>query len=70
MLADEPCLAHIRETAERLLAGELDEKLSLRRRLRRKLNDYTKNFPTHVGVVRLADRERLKRGQKLSYEHA
>jgi hypothetical protein len=36
----------------------------------RKLNDYTKKFPTYVGVARLVDRERLKRGQKLSYEHA
>jgi hypothetical protein len=36
----------------------------------RKLNDYTKKFPTYVGVARLAGRERLKRGQKLSYEHA
>ena len=59
----------IREAAERLLTGELDEKLSLRRRLRRKLNDYTKNVPPHVRAARLAETERLKRGLKLTYEH-
>ena len=39
VFAGESHLTHIKETAERLLAGELDEKLSFRRRLRRKLND-------------------------------
>jgi DNA polymerase-2 len=62
-------LTYIRETAERLLEGELDEKLSLRRRLRRKLTDYTKNVPPHVRAARLADTERLKRGLKPTYEH-
>ena len=69
VFTDEPHLTYIRETAERLLEGELDEKLSLRRRLRRKLNDYTKNVPPHVRAARLADTERLKRGLKPTYEH-
>ena len=51
-----------KETAERLLAGELDKNLSLWRRLLRKLDDYTKN-------VLLADTGRLKRGQKSTPEH-
>jgi DNA polymerase II len=66
---DEPHLTYIRETAERLLKGELDEKLSLRRRLRRKLNDYTKNVPPHVRAARLADTERVQRGLKPTHEH-
>ena len=66
---DEPHLTYIRETAERLLRGELDEKLSLRRRLRRKLNDYTKNVPPHVRAARLADSERVSRGLKPTHEH-
>jgi len=65
----EPHLTYIKETAERLLGSELDEKLSLRRRLRRKLKDYTKNVPPHVRAARLADTERLKRGLKPTYEH-
>jgi DNA polymerase II len=69
VFSDEPHLIYIKETTERLLEGELDEKLSLRRRLRRKLNDYTKNVPPHVRAARLADAERLKRGLKPTYEH-
>jgi len=69
VFSNEPHLTYIKETTERLLEGELDEKLSLRRRLRRKLNDYTKNVPPHVRAARLADAERLKRGLKPTYEH-
>ena len=69
VFADEPHLTYIKKTAERLLEGELDEKLSLRRRLRRKLKDYTKSVPPHVRAARLADAERLKRGLKPTYEH-
>jgi DNA polymerase-2 len=49
------------------MKGELDDKLSLRRRLRRKLNDYTKNVPPHVRAARLAEAERLKQGLKPTY---
>ena len=66
---DEPHLPYIKETAERLLRGELDGKLSLRRRLRRKLNDYTKNVSPHVRAARLADSERVQRGLKPAHEH-
>ena len=64
---DEPHLNYISDTAVRLLKGELDDKLSLRRRLRRKLNDYTKNVPPHVRAARLAEAERLKQGLKPTY---
>ena len=45
---DEPVEDLIRETTNRLLGGELDEKLIYRKRLRRKLSDYQRNVPPHV----------------------
>ena len=47
----------------------MNDKLTLRRRLRRKLDDYKKNVPPHVRAARLADQERHKRGLKPIYEN-
>ena len=49
---DEPVEDLIRETTNRLLGGELDEKLIYRKRLRRKLSDYQRNVPPHVQAAR------------------
>ena len=49
---DEPVEDLVRETTSRLLAGELDEKLVYRKRLRRKLSDYQRNVPPHVQAAR------------------
>ena len=49
---DEPIEDLIRETTDRLLKGELDEKLVYRKRLRRKLSDYQRNVPPHVQAAR------------------
>jgi len=46
----------VSRTAEQLLAGELDDKLIYRKRLRRKLEDYTKNVPPHVQAARKLDK--------------
>ncbi len=42
----------IRETTDKLLSGELDDKLVYRKRLRRKLTDYHRNVPPHVQAAR------------------
>ena len=65
---DEPVEAYIVEMVEAVLAGECDDKLVLRRRLRRKLDDYKKNVPPHVRAARLADVERVRQGLSAAYE--
>lgn len=49
---DKPVEELVRDTTNRLLAGELDEKLVYRKRLRRKLADYQRNVPPHVQAAR------------------
>ena len=45
---DEPYEDYVRATCDALLAGELDEELVYRKRLRRALDAYTRNVPPHV----------------------
>ena len=47
---------------------QLDDKLVLRRRLRRKLDDYVKNVPPHVRAARAAERVRKEKGLTPAYE--
>ncbi|QFU74506.1 DNA polymerase II [Halioglobus maricola] len=49
----EPFAEYVRETAARLRAGELDDQLVYRKRLRRKLDEYQRNVPPHVQAARL-----------------
>jgi DNA polymerase II len=56
-------------TVKQTLAGENDEKLVYRKRLRRALSHYVKNVPPHVKAARLADDENQKRGKPLQYQH-
>ena len=49
---DEPFEDYVRATCEALLAGELDEELVYRKRLRRPLDAYTRNVPPHVQAAR------------------
>ena len=57
---DEPYEDYVRETVAGVLDGRFDDALVLRKRIRRKLHDYTKNVPPHVRAARLADNERRK----------
>ncbi|NNG27930.1 MAG: DNA polymerase II [Ignavibacteriaceae bacterium] len=43
----------IREIVKKVKAGEYDEKLVYRKRLRKDVDDYTKNIPQHVKAARL-----------------
>lgn len=47
--------AYVRDTAGALLAGELDSELSYRKRLRKRVDEYTKNVPPHVRAARQLD---------------
>lgn len=49
---DAPYESFIRETAEAVLSGQLDDKLVYRKRLRRKLSEYKRNVPPHVQAAR------------------
>jgi len=65
---EEPIADFVRGVVQRVLDGGLDEKLTLRRRVRRQLSDYQKNVPPHVRAARLADQERQKRGLKPAFD--
>ncbi len=51
---DEPHRDFVKAISRQLQSGELDEELVYRKRLRRKLDDYTRNIPPHVQAARLA----------------
>ena len=44
---------YVKEVTARVLAGEEDQQLVYRKRLRRKLEDYQRNIPPHVQAARL-----------------
>lgn len=52
VFADEAYEEFVRDTADALLAGKLDDQLVYRKRLRRELKDYVKNVPPHVQAAR------------------
>lgn len=52
VFTDQPYEAWIRELTDRLYRGELDDELVYRKRLRRDLDDYTRNVPPHVAAAR------------------
>ena len=66
---NQPFEAYILETINRLKSGHFDEQLVYRKRLRRTLNDYTRNIPPHVQAARKADNESIARGLKPQYSN-
>lgn len=59
----------MREYVRRTLAGELDELLVYRKRLRRRLDDYERNVPPHVRAARLADEYNDSQGRPRQYQN-
>ena len=59
----------IRETVEKTRAGEMDEQLVYRKRLRRKLDRYVKNVPPQVRAARMADEYRKQQGLSPRYQN-
>ncbi len=52
VFAREPIEDYVQATLDDLLAGKLDEELVYRKRLRRRVDDYTRNVPPHVQAAR------------------
>lgn len=60
---------YVREYVRQTLAGELDELLVYRKRLRRQLDDYTRNVPPHVRAARMADDYNDRQGRPRQYQN-
>ncbi|MEP8673925.1 DNA polymerase II [Enterobacter hormaechei] len=66
---NEPYQDYVRDTIASLMAGELDDQLVYRKRLRRPLAEYQRNVPPHVRAARLADEENVRRGRAPQYQN-
>jgi len=64
----EPYREFVRDYVQRTLAGELDEQLVYRKRLRRPLDEYQRNVPPHVRAARLADEYNDRQGRPRQYQ--
>ncbi|UXH41856.1 DNA polymerase II [Pseudomonas promysalinigenes] len=64
----QPYRDYLRDYVSRTLAGELDELLVYRKRLRRPLADYQRNVPPHVRAARLADDYNSAVGRPKQYQ--
>lgn len=49
---DQPVEQYVRSISEQLKAGELDEQLIYKKRIRRALDDYQRNVPPHIQAAR------------------
>ena len=65
----QPHQGYVRDFVQRTLAGELDELLIYRKRLRRRLDDYERNVPPHVRAARLADAYNDRQGRPRQYQN-
>lgn len=65
---ERPFESYIKAVVQKLLAGEYNLELVLRKRLRRKLAAYVKNVPPHVQAARKAEVIRSARGLPSLYE--
>ncbi|WP_245391857.1 DNA polymerase II [Salinicola aestuarinus] len=68
IFAGEPYRDYVRDLVRATLAGEYDDELIYRKRLRRKLDDYQRNVPPHVRAARLADAHNRELGRPLQYQ--
>jgi DNA damage-inducible DNA polymerase II (EC 2.7.7.7) len=66
---NEPYKEYVRDTIDRLMAGELDSQLVYRKRLRRPLAEYQRNIPPHVRAAKLADKHNQKLGRPPQYQN-
>nr|WP_206076923.1 DNA polymerase II [Massilia horti] len=65
----EPYRDYVRDYAARTVAGEFDELLVYRKRLRRTLEDYRRNVPPQVRAARIADEFNRQHGRPLQYQN-
>lgn len=59
---------YLEKAIQDLYAGQLDQELVYRKRIRRRLGDYQKNIPPHVQAAKKADARCLAQGKKPPYE--
>ncbi|MCB1755554.1 MAG: DNA polymerase II [Gammaproteobacteria bacterium] len=55
VFAEQPVEQYIRDTVSRMFAGEFDQKLRYRKRIRQSLDAYVKNVPPHIQAARQLD---------------
>ncbi|VVN36081.1 DNA polymerase II [Pseudomonas fluorescens] len=65
----QPYQDYVREYVRKTLAGEFDDRLVYRKRLRRTLDDYERNVPPHVRAARIADDYNQQQGRPLQYQN-
>lgn len=65
----QPYQDYVRDYVRRTLAGEFDDRLVYRKRLRRRLDDYERNVPPHVRAARLADEFNDLHGRPRQYQN-
>jgi DNA polymerase-2 len=65
----EPYQEYIRQYVDQTRAGDLDDLLIYRKRLRRRLDDYQRNVPPHVRAARLADEYNDQQGRPRQYQN-
>lgn len=65
----QPYQDYVRDYVRRTLAGEMDELLIYRKRLRRTLDDYQRNVPPHVRAARMADAVNDEMGRPRQYQN-
>ncbi|WP_277758523.1 DNA polymerase II [Pseudomonas sp. A34-9] len=64
-----PYQDYVRDYVRKTLAGEFDDRLVYRKRLRRTLDDYERNVPPHVRAARLADDYNARHGRPRQYQN-
>ena len=65
----QPYRDYVRDIVRRTLAGELDDLLVYRKRLRRRLGEYQRNVPPHVRAARMADEFNDSQGRPRQYQN-
>lgn len=65
---DQPYEGYVKQLVKDILAGKFEKELVLRKRLRRKLDDYQKNVPPHVQAARKAEAIRRERNLPSLYQ--
>lgn len=63
-----PYQDYVREFVRATVAGEQDQLLIYRKRLRRPLDDYERNVPPHVRAARIADEYNAQQGRPRQYQ--
>ncbi len=64
-----PYQDYVRDYVRKTFAGEFDDRLVYRKRLRRTLDDYERNVPPHVRAARLADDYNAEQGRPRQYQN-